>query len=75
MGGSSAGCEGKHFKVGGPEPGNENFLAELSQSLVFVHICLSEVDGPVPTRPPGSFICDCYPVAKSRQDHHGSQSE
>ena len=49
MGGPSAWCEGNHFKVGGPGPGNENFLAELSQSLVFFHICLSEVDKPVPT--------------------------
>jgi len=75
VGGPSAWCEGNHFKVGGPGPGNEIFLAELSQSLVLLHICLSEVDEPVPTRPPGSSIYDCYPVAKSRQDHHGSQSE
>jgi len=52
VGGPSAWCEGNHFKVGGPGPDNENFLAELSQSLVFLHICLPEVDGPVPTRPP-----------------------
>jgi len=111
VGGPSAWCEGNHFKVGCPGPGNEIFLAELSQSLVFLHICLSEVDGPVLTRSPGSsigneiflaelslslvflHIClsevdgpvltrspgssiyDCYPVVKSRQDHHGSQSE
>ena len=52
VGGPSAWCEGNHFKVGGPGPDNENFLAELSQSLVFLHICLPEVDGPVSTRPP-----------------------
>ena len=51
VGGPSAWCEGNHFKVGGPGPGNENFLAELSQSLEFLHIWLSEVDGPVPTGP------------------------
>jgi len=75
VGGPSTRCEGNHFKVGSPGPGNEKFSAELSQSLVFLHICLSEVDGPVPTRPPGSSIYDCYPIAKSSQDHHGSQSE
>jgi len=56
VGGPSAWCEGNHFKVGCPGPGNEIFLAELSQSLVFLHICLSEVDGPVLTRSPGSSI-------------------
>jgi len=73
--GPCAWCEGNHFKVGSPGPGNENFLAELSKSLEFLHIFLSEVNGPVPTRPTGSSIYDCYAVAKSRQDHHGSQSE
>ena len=43
-GGPSAWCEGNYFKVGGPGPGNEKFLAELSQSLVILHICLSEAD-------------------------------
>ena len=52
LGGHSAWCEGNRFEVGGPGPGNENFLAELSQSLVFLHICLSDVDGPVLTWPP-----------------------
>jgi len=75
VGGPSAWGEGNHFKVGGTGPGNGIFLAELSQSLVFLHICLLEVNGHVPTRPRGSSIYDCYPVAKSRQDHHGSQSE
>jgi len=65
VGGPSAWCEGNHFKVGSPGPGNENFFTELSQSLVFLHICMSEVDGPEPSRPPGSSIYDCYPVAKS----------
>jgi len=73
--GLAPGVNGTILKWGGPGPGNENFLAELSQNLVFLHICLSEVDGPVPSRLPSSSIYDCYPVAKSRQDHHGSQSE
>ena len=45
----------KGTKVGGG-PSNEIFLAELFQSLVFLHICLSEVDGPVATRPPASSM-------------------
>jgi len=52
VGGPSAWCEGNHFESGSPGPGNGNLLAELSQSLVFLHTCLSEVDVPVPTRPP-----------------------
>jgi len=76
VGGPSAWCEGNHFKVGGPGPDNENFLEELSQSLVFLHICLSEVDGPVCAYPaPGFLHLWLLPSAKSRQDHHGSQSE
>jgi len=75
VGGSSTWCEGNHFKVGDPRPGNEIFLAELSQSHIFLHIWLSEVDGPVPTRSPSSSICHCYPVAKSRQDHHDLESK
>ena len=73
--GLAPGVKGTIFKEGDPGPGNENFLAELSQSLVFLHICLSEVDGPVPTRPPGSSIYECYVVANSGQDRHGSQSQ
>jgi len=38
VGGPSAWCEGNHFKVGVPRPGNENFLAELSQSCIFTHL-------------------------------------
>jgi len=72
--GLAPGVKGTNLKWGAGS-GNENFLTELSQILEFLHICLSEVDGPVPTRPPGSSIYDFYPVAKSRQDHHGSQSE
>jgi len=70
--GLAPGVKGTILKWGGAGPGNENVLAELSQSLIFSHIWLSEVDGPVLTRPPGSSIYDCYLVAKSRQNHHGS---
>jgi len=35
VGGPSAWCEGNHFKVGVSGPGNEHFLAELSQVLPF----------------------------------------
>jgi len=73
--GLAPGGKGTILKLGAQGLGNENVLAELSQSLVVLHICLSEVDGSVPTRSPGSSIYDCYPVAKSRQDHHASQSE
>ena len=62
VGASSGWYEGNRFKVGGPGSGNENFLAELYQSLVFLHIYLSEVHGPVPTRPPRSSLYGCYPT-------------
>jgi len=39
VGAPSAWCEGNHFKVRNQGPDIVNFLAELSQSLVFLHIC------------------------------------
>ena len=40
VGGSSTWCEGNQFKVGDPGPGNEIFLAELSQSHIFTHLAV-----------------------------------